>query len=78
MSAIRAKCKHDRREQLRQRLYQIALGYADCNDADRLRQDPVLKSVCDRPPQADRPLLATDALAVGERGGRAEAARARL
>ena len=42
------KVKHDRREQLRQRLYQIALGYPDCNDADRLRQDPVLKSVCDR------------------------------
>ena len=46
------KVKHDRREQLRQRLYQIALGYADCNDADRLRHDPLLKSVCDRPPHA--------------------------
>jgi hypothetical protein len=46
------KVKHDRREQVRQRLYQIALGYPDCNDADRLRQDPVLKSVCDRPPHA--------------------------
>jgi hypothetical protein len=47
------KVKHDRREQLRQRLYQIALGYADCNDADRLRHDPLLKSVCDRSPQAE-------------------------
>jgi hypothetical protein len=37
---------------MRQRLYQIALGYADCNDADRLRHDPLLKSVCDRTPQA--------------------------
>jgi hypothetical protein len=46
------KVKHDRREQMRQRLYQIALGYADCNDADRLRHDPLLKSVCDRTPQA--------------------------
>jgi hypothetical protein len=46
------KVKHDRREQLRQRLYQIALGYADCNDADRLRHDPLLKRVCDRPPHA--------------------------
>ena len=45
------KVKHDRREQLRQRLYQIALGYPDCNDADRRRQDPVLKSVCERSPQ---------------------------
>src|ERR1700750_3206510 len=44
------KVKHDRREQLRQRLYQIALGYPDCNDADRLRQDPILKTVCDRLP----------------------------
>lgn len=47
------KVKHDRREQLRQRLYQIALGYADCNDADRLRHDPLLKSVCDRTPHAE-------------------------
>ena len=47
------KVQHDRREQLRQRLSQIALGYPDCNDADRLRHDPVLKRVCDRPPQAE-------------------------
>jgi hypothetical protein len=46
------KVQHDRREQMRQRLYQIALGYADCNDADRLRHDPLLQSVCDRTPQA--------------------------
>ena len=46
------KVKHDRREQVRPRLYQIAWGYPDGNDADRLRQDPVLKSVCARPPQA--------------------------
>ena len=45
------KVKHARREQVRQRLYQIALGYPDCNDADRLRQDPVLKSVCGRSPK---------------------------
>jgi DDE family transposase len=47
-----AKVKHGRREQVRQRLYQIALGYADGNDADRLRHDPLLKSACDRTPQA--------------------------
>jgi Transposase DDE domain group 1 len=28
------------------------LGYADGNDANRLRHDPLLKSVCDRTPQA--------------------------
>ncbi|MCI0433478.1 MAG: IS1380 family transposase [Gemmatimonadetes bacterium] len=38
--------RHDRIEQLRQRVYQIALGYEDCNDADRLRHDPVLQQAC--------------------------------
>lgn len=32
---------HDRHEQSRQRIYQIALGYEDCNDADSLRRDPL-------------------------------------
>lgn len=41
---------HDRHEQTRQRIYQIALGYEDGNDAARLRHDPVLKTVCDRTP----------------------------
>ncbi len=44
------KTTHERREQVRQRLYQIALGYEDCNDADTLRYDPVLQTVCDRRP----------------------------
>jgi len=48
-----SKVRHGRREQVRQRLCQIALGYADGNDADRLRHDPLLKSVCDRTPQAE-------------------------
>ena len=47
------KVHHERREQMRQRLYPIALGYPDCNDAERLCHDPLLKSVCDRAPQAD-------------------------
>ena len=72
------KVKHDRREQLRQRLYQIALGYPDCNDADRRRQDPVLKRVVRSFSPSPRALLATDAVAVGERGGCREAAGARL
>ncbi len=41
---------HDRQEQIRQRVYQIAAGYEDCNDADTLRGDPLLKTVCDRSP----------------------------
>jgi hypothetical protein len=46
-----ARVLHDRREQSRQRIFQIALGYADCNDADSLRWDPLLTTVCDRAPQ---------------------------
>lgn len=47
------KVQHNRREQIRQRLSQIALGYPDCNDATRLRQDPVLDTGCDRPSHAE-------------------------
>ncbi|MCC6805874.1 MAG: IS1380 family transposase [Deltaproteobacteria bacterium] len=45
--------RHTRLEQIRQRLYQICLGYEDCNDADALRIDPVLKTVCDLLPDTD-------------------------
>ena len=41
---------HDLQEQARQRIFGIALGYEDCNDANRLRHDPVLKTSCDRLP----------------------------
>jgi hypothetical protein len=47
---------HDLQEQCRQRIYQIALGYEDCNDADRLRHDPLLKTACDRFPDDERGL----------------------
>lgn len=43
---------HSRLEQIRQRIYGIALGYEDCNDASTLRHDPVLKSCCGREPGA--------------------------
>jgi Transposase DDE domain group 1 len=35
---------------VRQRILQIACGYADQNDADTLRRDPLLKLVCGRRP----------------------------
>lgn len=41
------KVVHDRLEQMQQRVYQIALGYEDCNDADWLRTDPLLGLACD-------------------------------
>lgn len=42
----RERCRHDRLEQLRQRVYQIVLGYEDCNDADQLRHDAALRLAC--------------------------------
>lgn len=50
------KVSHSRLEQVRQRLYQICLGYEDCNDADWLRTDPVFKTVCDLLPDSGAPL----------------------
>lgn len=45
------RVRHTRREQVRQRLYQLALGYEDCNDAATLRNDPLLKTACDLLPE---------------------------
>ena len=38
--------RHDRCEQIRQRVYQIVLGYEDCLDANLLRHDPVMQQAC--------------------------------
>ena len=40
--------RHPRIEQLRQRVFQIAMGYEDQNDATLLRRDPAWKIACDR------------------------------
>ena len=55
-----AECLHDPRQQskvvhsfhdlLRQRVYGIACGYEDCNDAARIGEDPVHKMLLDRDP----------------------------
>lgn len=34
---------HSLLELLRQRVYQVAAGYEDCNDADHLKVDPALR-----------------------------------
>jgi hypothetical protein len=44
------KVRHEILELVRQRVFSLAAGYPDCNDADYLRQDPVLKLMCDRDP----------------------------
>ena len=38
------RVQHDAPVLLRQRLYQIVVGYEDANDADRLRHDPCCRS----------------------------------
>jgi hypothetical protein len=43
---------HSLLELVRQRVFQIACGYADQNDASLIRTDPVLKLVCGRRPEA--------------------------
>ena len=35
--------RHSLIQMMRQRVYQIAAGYEDCNDADHLRVDPALR-----------------------------------
>lgn len=41
---------HDLETLMRQRVFQIALGYEDANDANTLRTDPALKASCERLP----------------------------
>jgi hypothetical protein len=45
------RSRHELPTLVRQRVYQIACGYADQNDADALRIDPLLKQVCGRLPE---------------------------
>lgn len=59
------KIEHTRLEQLRQRVFQIAMGWADQNDADRLRDDPVWKTVVDRSPD-DEELASQPTLSLFE------------
>ena len=53
---------------VRQRLFQIVAGYEDCNDADTLRADPTLKTVCDRLPESDPDLASQPTLSRLENG----------
>ena len=54
----RGSVQHSRETLVRQRVFQIACGYADQDDADTLRHDPLLKLVCGRLPEGD-PALAS-------------------
>jgi hypothetical protein len=48
----RGPVRHSLEALVRQRVFQIACGYEDQNDADTLRTDPLLKLVCGRLPES--------------------------
>ncbi len=50
--------RHSLATLVRQRVFQIACGYADQNDADHLRTDPIFKLACGRAPESG-PALAS-------------------
>jgi len=56
------KVVHGLDEMLAQRVYQIACGYEDCNDADDLRRDPLLKTSIGRLPESDPDLASQPTL----------------
>lgn len=66
-----SRIDHSVLDLLRQRIYQIACGYEDCNDADLLRHDPALKLAVGKAPQerdlASQPTLSRLENAVGWR-----------
>ena len=51
--------KHPINQLLTQRVFQVASGYEDANDSDTLKDDPILKIVCDRltGPLASQPTM---------------------
>lgn len=66
------RVEHPRIEQVRQRVYQIAAGYEDCDDADALRGDPAFKLAVGRLPEgqphlSSQPTLSRFENAVTER-----------
>ena len=58
----RRQAQHPVETLVRQRVYQIACGYADQDDADTLRRDPLLKLVCGRLPETGAALASQPTL----------------
>jgi hypothetical protein len=66
------KINHELLEQLRQRVFGIAVGCPDGNDAAKLREDPMMKLACERDPLkgkalASQPTLSRFENAVGRK-----------
>jgi len=78
LTAAMAACLEDRRDPakvqqplldlFRQRVYQIAAGYEDANDAQTLRQDPLFKVAVGRAPETDPDLGSQPTLSRLENG----------
>jgi hypothetical protein len=58
----RGPVRHSLATLVRQRVFQIACGYEDQDDADTLRTDPLLKLVCGRLPDTDADLASQPTL----------------
>ena len=58
----RGPVRHSLATLVRQRVFQIACGYEDQDDADTLRSDPLLKLVCGRLPDSGRDLASQPTL----------------
>ena len=56
------KVQHQTLELVRQRIFGLACGYADCNDAARLADDPIHKLLLDRDPITGRALASQPTL----------------
>jgi hypothetical protein len=58
----RGPVRHSRETLVRQRVFQIACGYEDQDDADTLRTDPLLKLVCGELPETGHDLASQPTL----------------
>jgi len=63
-----AKVTHQLRDLLAQRMFGIACGYPDGNDADRLADDPIQKLLLDRDPIDGDPLASQPTISRFENG----------
>ena len=69
----RGPVRHALATLVRQRVFQIACGYEDQDDADTLRSDPLLKLVCGRLPDSDADLASQPTLSRLENAADARA-----
>lgn len=62
------RVEHSYLDLVRQRVFSIALGYADGNDSARVNQDPSMKMLCGRGPASGRALASQPTISRFEHG----------